>query len=113
MKCYDDHIHHHFLDYFNDHILDDAVMYAGDIPFWYNKIEGRYSEFIGNPIGSVFIAVKRDNKFLISQGRNKPNLSSESINFGPHNIKIDCSNFLQVAPAHTSDSSHFIYNTQR
>ena len=32
IKCYYDCMHHHFLDYFNDPILDDAVIYAGDIP---------------------------------------------------------------------------------
>ena len=39
MKCYYDHIQCHFLDNFNDSILDDAVINAGDIPFQY-KIEG-------------------------------------------------------------------------
>ena len=66
IKCYYDHTHHQFLDYFS-------------------KIDGRYVKFKGNPIGLVFIAVKRDLKFLISQGRNKPNMSSDSINFRSHN----------------------------
>ena len=78
----------------------------------YNKIRGRYIEFIGNPIGSVFITVKRDHKFQISQGRNKPDMSSDSINFGPYNTNNKCSNFVQVAPAQTSDSSHFTYHDQ-
>ena len=64
IKCYCNQKHHHFLDYFNDPILDDAVIYAGDVPFHYNKIEGRYMEFIGNSIGTVFIAAKRDHKFF-------------------------------------------------
>ena len=63
MKCYFHHKHHHFLDYSNDPIVDDAVIYTSDIPFQYNKIEGRYTEFVGNPKGTVFIAAKRDHKF--------------------------------------------------
>ena len=53
MKCYYDCTHGCFLDYFNDPILDDAVIYAGDIPFQYNMVEGRYTEYIGNLVGAV------------------------------------------------------------
>ena len=42
MKCYYDCTHGHFLDHFNDPILDDAVVYARNIPFQDNKVEGRY-----------------------------------------------------------------------
>ena len=80
-----------------------------DIPFQYNKIEGRFSEFTGYPIGLVFIAVIRNQEFLISQGRNIPNISSDSVNFWLHNTNKNCSNFSQGEPAHTSDSSHFTY----
>ena len=48
MKCYYDHTHCLFLDYFSDPIPDDAVVYTAVIPFQYNKVEGRYTEFIGN-----------------------------------------------------------------
>ena len=53
IKCY----YHHTCcyDYFRDPIPDDAVIYAYEIPFQYNKIESMYTEFIGNPI-TVFIA---------------------------------------------------------
>ena len=61
VNCYYNCTQHCLLDYLNDPILDDALIYAGDIPFQYNKIEGSYTEFIGNPIDTVFIAVKRDN----------------------------------------------------
>ena len=97
MKCYYHHTQCHFLDYFNDPILDDAVFYTSDIPFQYNKIEGGYTEFIGNLIGTVFIATKKDHEFLLSQRSKKPTLSSNSINFGPLNI-----NKIQVTPANTS-----------
>ena len=58
LTCYCDHTHHYFLDYFNNPTPYDAVIYAGDIPFQYNKIEGWCTEFVGNPIGKVSIAVK-------------------------------------------------------
>ena len=64
MKCYYDCTHGHFLDYFNDNILDDAVIHSGDIPFQYNKVEGMYTEFISNQAGAVFTVVKRDHAFL-------------------------------------------------
>ena len=83
MKCYYDQTHCHFLDYFNDPIMDDAVIYIDNIPLQYNKIEGRYTEFIGNPIGTG----KRDHEFLIVQRRNRPNISSDLINFGLHITK--------------------------
>ena len=58
MKCYYNHSHCCILDYFNEPIPDDAVMYTGYIPFQYDKIEGRYTEFMGNLIGRAFIANK-------------------------------------------------------
>ena len=60
MRCYYDHTHSYFLDYFNDSIQDDSVIYAGDIPFQDSQVGSRYTEFIGNPAGTVFIVVKRD-----------------------------------------------------
>ena len=77
MKCYYNHTHNHCLYYFNDPILDDAVICTGDLPFLYNKIQDRYTKFIGNPLGTVFVAVKRDHEFLISKGRNKHTKSSD------------------------------------
>ena len=35
-------------------VLDSAVIYAGDIPFQYNKQEGMYTEFLHNPTGYIF-----------------------------------------------------------
>ena len=82
MKYYDSNKHCCFLDYFNDPILDDAVIYVGDIPFQNNKMEGRYTDFIGNLIGTVFVAAKRDHEFLVSQGKNKLNMSSIQLTSG-------------------------------
>ena len=52
-KCYYHPKHHHFLEYFNDPILDDAVIYMSDVPFQYNERESRYTEFIGNQTGTI------------------------------------------------------------
>ena len=84
MKCFYEHTYCHFLHYLNNPITDDAVIFTSSISFQYNSIDGRYTEFIGNSISTVFITAKRDHEFLVSKGRNKPNMSSSSINFGPH-----------------------------
>ena len=106
-NCYYGHTHGCFLDYFNDPIPNDAVIYVGDIPFQYNKVQGRHAELIGNLPGTVFTAVKRDDEFLISQNKNNVNMSSDSINFGPHNSKQNCTNFVQFCTsADTGVSSY-------
>ena len=69
MKCFYDCTHGHFLDYFNDSIPDDAVIYADDVPFQYKKVEGRYTEFICNPTGTNFMVVKRDHEVPSNQCR--------------------------------------------
>ena len=51
MKCYYHHTHHCFLDYFNDLIPDDVVIFASDMPFQYSKIEDGQTAFIGSPMG--------------------------------------------------------------
>ena len=46
-----------------DPILDNAVIYASDIPFRHNEREGRYTEFVGNPTGTTFVANSGIKKF--------------------------------------------------
>ena len=53
MQCYFYHLWKCFLDYFNDQVPDDAVIYTGDVPFQYNKQEGMCSEFLGGPKGNI------------------------------------------------------------
>ena len=86
MKCYYHHKHCCFFYYFKDPILDDAVIYTSDIPFQYNKREGRFTEVRGNPTGTVSVATKRDYEFLLGQRSNPPNMSSNSINFRQLNV---------------------------
>ena len=54
MKCYYHCKQNCLLDCFDDPIPDDTVIYMSDIPFQYNKREARYTEFIGNPTGTIF-----------------------------------------------------------
>ena len=111
MKCYHHHKHHHFLDYFNDPILYDAVIYVSDIPFQYNEREGRYAEFIGYPTGTIFVAAKKNHKFLFSQRSSTPNVSNNSYNFRQLNVNEKCSNLMQVAHVNTGDASYHTYYT--
>ena len=89
-KCYYCHKHYSFLEYFNNLIPDDAVIYRSDIPFQYNKREGMYTEFICNPTGTVSIAAKTDHKFLVSLRSNTPNMSNNPINFGTLTLNKMC-----------------------
>ena len=113
MKCYFHCKQNCFLDYFDDPFLDDAVIYTNNIPFQYMEKVGRYTEIIGNPTGTIFVAVKRDHKFLLSQRSNTPNMSSNLNNFRQLHVTENCSNFKKIAFANTSDISHHMYHIQK
>ena len=49
MKGYFYHEQNHFIDYSDDLVPDDSVIYVSNGPFKYNEREGSYNEFIGNP----------------------------------------------------------------
>ena len=66
-KCYLHHEQNCFLEYFDDPVPDDAVIYMTDVPFQYNEGEGRYTEFKGNPIGTNVVANKGIKKILLGQ----------------------------------------------
>ena len=70
MKCYFHHEQNCFLDYFDDLVPDDAVIYMSDVPFQYKEREGRYTEFVGNPTGTTLVVFKRDQKILLGQRNN-------------------------------------------
>ena len=59
MKYYFHKKHNHFLDYFDEIVPNDAIICVSDVPFQYNKREGQYTELIGNPTGTTFVATKR------------------------------------------------------
>ena len=54
--------HNHFIDYFDDPIPDDAVIYAEYMPFWYHESEGMHKEFLDNPTGNGFLVANRDHE---------------------------------------------------
>ena len=58
------------MDYFDDPVPDGAVVYTGDVPFQYNKQEGRYTGFSSNAIGNIFVTTSRDHAFLLSHKGN-------------------------------------------
>ena len=43
LRCYFHHQCNFFIDYLNGPVLDGAVIYAGDIPLWYNEQEGTHT----------------------------------------------------------------------
>ena len=55
MRCYFYCQYNLFLDCFDDHVLDGAVIYAGNIHFQYGKQEGIYTEVLDNPTGNIFL----------------------------------------------------------
>ena len=65
MKCYYHQKHQCFLDYFHDPIPYDAAIYVSHIPLQDNERDGRYTEFIGNPTGTIFVTAKREHNFLL------------------------------------------------
>ena len=75
MRCYFHYQHNCFIDYFNDPALDDAVIYAGDVPLQYDEQEGTHRDFIGHPAGYVFLAAIGDHKFLL---RHRSTMSHDS-----------------------------------
>ena len=106
MKCYFHHRQNHFLNYLNDPVPDDAVIYISDVPFQHNKREGRHTEFIGNSTGTIFVATKRNQEILLRQRNNVTYISSISNNFRQLSINENCSNLTQIAPANPSNTSH-------
>ena len=104
MKCFFCHEQNCFLDYFNDLVPDHVLIYASDVPFQYSEREGRYTEFVLNPTGTTFVAIKRDQEILLGQRRNTSNMSSNSNNFRELSFNEYCSNLTQMAPVKASDT---------
>ena len=113
VKCYFHHEHNCFLDYLKDQVLDDTVIYMSDVPFQYNKIESRYTGFIGNLTGTTLLATKRDQEILLGQRNNTSNMSGNSNNFRQLSANEECSNLTQMVPATPSDTSHPTYNAPK
>ena len=111
MKSYFYHQQNFFLDYFEDSIPDDSIIYKTDIPFQNSKREVRYMKFIGNQTGTIFVATKMNNKFLLSQRSNTPNMSNNSNNLGHLNFTKSCCMLSIMASANIGDTLHQLYHT--
>ena len=93
-------------------MLYGAVIYMGDVLFQYSEGDSRYTEFIGNPAGIIFVATSRDHKCLLSQRSNTPNMSSSKNNFRWLNASENSSNLIKIAPASPGDISDPPYHVQ-
>ena len=66
MRCYFYPQQSHFLDNIDHPVLDGAVIYEGDIQFWYSEREGKDTEVLDNPKRNIFLTISRDHEFLLS-----------------------------------------------
>ena len=60
MKCYYHHKQNHLLAYFEEPVPNGAAIYASDMSLQYSERDGKYTEFIGSPTGTIFVSAKRD-----------------------------------------------------
>ena len=113
MKCYFYCKQNCFLDYFDDPILDVAVIYMSDISFQYSERGCKYTKFIGTPKSTIFVANKRDHEFLLCKRSNTSNMSCNPNNFGQLSITKICSDLTKIAPANTGGTSHHTDHAQK
>ena len=112
MRCYFHCQCSCFIDYFDVTVLGGAGIYAGDIPFWYNKQEDTYTEFLGNPTGNVFLAESRDHEFLLSHrgtGLHASHSSAESRKSNYNYIEkssFSTTTHAQISASDPSDHLH-------
>ena len=98
MRYYFHHEHNCFLDYFNDSVLDGAVIYA-DVLLWYDEQESTYTEFFGNPTGYMFLASSRDHKFL-------PSHCSTTLHVSCTPLESRKSNHDYINDSHSNSAAH-------
>ena len=106
MKCYFHYEQNCFLDYFKDPVLDHTVIYVGNVPFQCNKQEDKYTEFVGNLTGNIFVAANRDYEFLLRHKGNATYIPNSSNNFRKLNVVENSSNLIQILPPNPGNSSH-------
>ena len=76
------------MDYFDDLVADGAVIYVGNILFWYSEKEGTCTEVVENQTGNVFLAESRDHKFLLKYRNTLLHTFAESRRSSHNYIKI-------------------------
>ena len=117
MRCYFHSQQNCFLDYFNDPVLDGAVIHVGDIPFWYGEKEGMETEVLDIPTGSIFLATSRDHDFLLSHRNTSLHTPTESRKFSYsciENPSSSTTSHMPLPPSNPSDLLHpSYYNRKR
>lgn len=73
-------LQNHLIDFFDNPVLDGAVIFGGDVQFQYKEQEGMYTKFLGNPtVFSVTITFEWHHTDLIQMTHQ--HLTSSSQNF--------------------------------
>ena len=106
MRCYFHYQYNHFMDYFNNPASDGVVIYAGDVPFWYDEQKGTCTELLGNPTGWMFLAASRDHKFLLNHRSTTSHVSHTTVESRKTNcdyINNSCSNSTSYMPVPSLD----------
>ena len=106
IRCYFHSQEKCLLDYFNNPLPDGAVLYASDIPFWYSKKEGKYTEVLDNPTWNIFLVTSRDYEFLISHKNTVLHTSAESWWSSLNDVKNPNSSttaHVQLPPSNPND----------
>ena len=115
--CYFHRQQNHFLDYFDDPVLEGVVIYVGVIPFQYTEKDGTYTEVLDKPRGKVFLATKTDHKFLLSYRNTVLHTSSESRSSSHNYIDNPSSSkacHMPLLPSNPSDPlNQTYYNRKR
>ena len=79
MRNYFHHHCNHFIDNFDDPVLDGAVIYAGDIPFQDNEQGGMYTEILDNKTWNIFLLASRDHECLLGHAGTALHISHTSL----------------------------------
>ena len=118
MRCYFHYQCNHFIDCFDNPVPQDAVIYAGIVPFQHEQ-EGKYTKFFGHPTGYIFLAASRDQKFLSghrttsSHVLHTPIESRKSNCNYIYNCHSSSSIHMTVSSLDPSDPQHTTYTTRK
>ena len=100
MRCYFHSQQNCFLDYFDDPVMDGAVIYVDDIPFQYSEKEGMYTAVLHNPTGNVFLTTSRDHELLLCYRATALHISAESWRSSHNYVKNLSSSITTVCHFH-------------
>ena len=72
--------------------------------------EGMYTEFLGNPTGSIFLAISRDYEFLLNHRGNMSDISNNLVESTKSNFVENSINLMEITSLIPSDPSDPINN---